>query len=234
MDFSTLETLFSKTRLSRYLVASGGNTHKAALLYKYNIQASQCLHPISSILEVALRNAIDKELSKHFNDNSWLITQRNNFANHPNMVYKDRKNIVHPDLFFSDKLVKAEQKLLHRNVSITPGKLMAELTFGFWVKFYDSSAIKILKGVPLQALINKPSIKLASVHSHLNQIVALRNRISHSEPICFNKQGNLCIQTLANYEKNILDSIEWVSKDLRIWAEGINGFKGIINEISKL
>ena len=234
MDIAKHEILFSKARLSRYITACKGDTNKAIRLYKYNIQISQALYPVISVLEIALRNGIDRELSTFFKDDNWLITQRDQFANHPNMLYKDKKGINRPDYFFIEKLVKAENKLDYRSIPVTHGKLLAELTFGFWIKFFDSSPIKILKGVPLQVLVNKPSIKLALVHSHLNSIVTLRNRISHSEPICFNRSGELCLVTMRNYETDISDALGWIDNDLKTWAAQINFFLPVYNRINAL
>jgi hypothetical protein len=234
MDIAKHELLFSKARLSRYITACKGDTNKAIELYKYNIQASQALYPVISVLEIALRNAIDRQLLNFFKDDNWLITQRNQFANHPNMVYKDNKGNINPDYFFSEKLTKAEKKLRYRGIPVTQGKLLAELTFGFWVKFFDSSSIKILKGAPLQALVNKPSVKLALVHSHLNSIVALRNRISHSEPICFNRSNELCLNTLRKSESDISEALRWIDSDLRIWADKINFFLPVYTRINSL
>ncbi len=234
MDLPKHELLFSQIRLTRYLNACGGDPNKAILLYKYNIQASQALYPLISVLEIALRNGIDRELRKHFTDPDWLISRRNDFANHPDMVYKDRHGNIVSDHFFTEKLARAEDKLNYRGIHINHGKLLAELTFGFWVKFFDTNSIKILKGRPLQAFHNKPHIKLALVHSHLNSIVALRNRISHSEPICFNQTGNLCLVTIKKYEENITQALEWLHSDLRIWSDKMNFFIPVYNRIASL
>ena len=217
--------------MGRYLNSCNGDVNKSIDLYKYNIQVSQALYPIISVLEVALRNSIDRELAKYFNDVDWLLTQRNKFANHPNLTYRDKYGKVYPDYFFLTKLKGAEDKLQFKKIRITHGKLLSELTFGFWVKFFDISPIKILGGAPLNSFKNKPKIKLASVNSHLNSIVILRNRISHSEPICFDKNGDLCLYTLQKHENDIFESLNWLDNDLAIWAQKMNFFKPVYNRI---
>lgn len=234
MDAAKHEVLFSKTRLARYITACNGDTSKALKLYKYNIQACQALYPVISVLEVALRNSVDREMCKHFRDNNWLLTRRADFADHPNLIYIDSKGIKRPDRFFAQKLQKAENKLISNGTTISHVKLLAELTFGFWVKFFDTNPIKILKGAPLQAFTNKPGVKLAKVHSHLNAIVNLRNRIAHSEPICFNRHGKLCLQTMRDYHFNIEDGLRWIDADLAIWAQKINFYRPVLIRISNL
>jgi hypothetical protein len=203
-------------------------------LYKYNIQACQALYPVVSVLEIALRNSIDREMVKYYGDQNWLMTKRADFAENSLLVYKDKYGKEQTDTFFREKIEKAENKLKFRGAPLTHTKLLAELTFGFWVKFFDSGPIKILKGVPIQAFTNKPGVKLTKVHSHLNAIVALRNRISHSEPICFDRHGNLCLDTLRQYQFDIEDALRWLDSDLGLWAGKLNFYKPVIIRISNL
>lgn len=210
--------------------ACGGDQSKAVALYKANIQLSQALYPLISVLEVALRNGVDRQMSLFLGDANWLINKRNQFANHPLLVYKDKYG-VHPDYFFTDKLNHAEAKLRFRKAPILHGKLLAELTFGFWVKFFDSSPIKILKGAPLKAFRNSPHLPAAQVHSHLNSIVTLRNRIAHSEPICFDKKGNLCLVTINSYEGDICNALMWLDNDLYAWTNKVNFCKPAIKRL---
>jgi hypothetical protein len=228
MDISKHELYFSVSRIGRYYVACGKDGVKATELYRLNIQLSQALYPLISILEVALRNAIDRELSKYFGDSHWLITKRALFANHPALVFKDKRGNSQPDHFFTDKINDAEAKLKFRGIPITHGKLLAELTFGFWVKFYDNKSIKILQGAQIRAFQNSPKMPMTVVHSHLNQIVALRNRISHNEPICFNKTGQICLKTIEGYENDICNALGWLNHELKIWSDIFNVVQPII------
>ena len=55
----------------RYVNACRGNTKKAMTLYRYNLRLSQEVFTVISCYEVALRNAIDCNLS-HINGPDWL------------------------------------------------------------------------------------------------------------------------------------------------------------------
>ena len=234
MNITKYELLFSQLRFGRYLNSCNGNVENAISLYKYNIQASQALYPLISVFEVTLRNCIDRALIKHFKDNNWLLTKRHEFAYHPNMVYKDSRGNIVSDEFFAARLKKTESRLSHLGIPISHGKLLAELTFGFWVKFFDTSAIKVLRGAPLDAFVNKPHKKLALVHSHLNAVVTLRNRIAHNEPICFNNAGNICLSTIDSYETNMLEALGWLDTDLKHWSKKINFFRPVYNRIAEI
>ena len=234
MNITKCELLFSQLRFSKYLNSCNGNVEDAISLYKYNIQASQALYPLISVFEITLRNGIDRVLIKHFKDNNWLLTKRHEFAYHPNMVYKDSRGNIVSDEFFAERLKKIEARLTHLGIPISHGKLLSELTFGFWVKFFDTSAIKVLRGAPLDAFVNKPHKKLALVHSHLNAVVTLRNRIAHNEPICFNNTGDICLSTIDRYETNMLEALGWLDADLKHWSNKLNFFRPVYNRIAEI
>ena len=71
MRYKEFERIISAERMSRYVEACGGNTRKAMTLYRYNLQLSQEMFTIISCFEVALRNAINKELSSRLGA-EWL------------------------------------------------------------------------------------------------------------------------------------------------------------------
>ena len=71
MKYADFEKIMSSQRMERYVMACGGDTRKAMTLYRYNLQISQEMFTIVSCFEVALRNAIDRKLSKNLGD-EWL------------------------------------------------------------------------------------------------------------------------------------------------------------------
>jgi hypothetical protein len=234
MDISKLSNYFSNERITKYLAACRYDDKKAISLYKYNILVSQCLYPLFSILEVSLRNSIDRSLVSHFSDRSWLLNKRSQFATHPGMIKRVGKIIV-PDRFFVTGIERAEKKLYERGISsITHSRLVSELTFGFWIKFFDYNSISILHGAPLKAFRNKPSMKLVLLDVHMRRIVKLRNRISHSEPICFNSSGIFCLDTIRRHETDLLEPIFWIDAELFRWTEKFNSFRTIYSQIRSL
>jgi hypothetical protein len=108
----------TSARTSRYFAACGGDSKKAMTLYRKNLQLSQELFTVISCFEIALRNAIDKQLL-HTIGNDWLrngAASGGIFDNHSCRVTKTNIN-------------DAVSKLNHL---YTHNKLVAELGFGFW------------------------------------------------------------------------------------------------------
>jgi len=101
----------SSPRFNVYLAKTSNDFGKAYRLYKVNIELSEAFYPILSVLEISLRNAVHESLKTHFQDEYWF------------------KNSLPVEFlpFVSD----ATQKLSKRYKNITPGRIVAELTFGF-------------------------------------------------------------------------------------------------------
>ena len=63
MRFADFQNILSPERLNRYVTACGNDTRKAMSLYRMNLNLSQEVFTLLSCFEVALRNAIDRELT---------------------------------------------------------------------------------------------------------------------------------------------------------------------------
>jgi hypothetical protein len=108
----SIERTVTKARLSRYLAASSQDLTQAVQLYEYNVQLSEALYGILHGLEVTVRNAAHHALSASYGVPAWY--DRASFTPYWNEVLKDAKNKV-------------------GGGHAAPGKVVAELTFGFWV-----------------------------------------------------------------------------------------------------
>jgi hypothetical protein len=118
MKYTEFEDIMSSARMSRYLIACGGNSKKAMTLYRFNLRLSQELFTVISCFEIALRNAINNHTTITLG-NDWLrngALQNGIFDN-----YQCR--------FTKNTIQEATTKL--RN-SYSHSKLVAELGFGFW------------------------------------------------------------------------------------------------------
>ncbi len=145
-------------------------------LYKLNIKVSQALYPILCILEIHLRNAIYNMLQTIYGEN-WLMDE-----------IKEQHILLNNEY---EELSKAYSKLKKRykNKTITIGKIIAELNFGFWTgicsKKYNPH-IWSKKGAFRGVFINYPKNKQEQIHEismNLTRIRNLRNRVFHYEPI---------------------------------------------------
>lgn len=223
MDYPKHEMVFSKIRMLKYHRSVAYDDNRAINLYKNNILLCQSVYPLISVLEVSLRNAIDITLKNHFKSNNWIVEQKKGFMVHPDLTYRDRKlgkNM--PDVTFVDKVFRVEHQLKFQKSPTHHNRIVAELSFGFWTKFFDSAPISVLKGAQLSAFKNKPRIPAKEIHNILNDIRVLRNRIAHHEPICFDVTGKFCLKSFNKKYLQIKEVIRWIDSDLRAWTDSID------------
>lgn len=74
-NFEDIRGYISNPRLSPYLDYCESNKMKALILYQMNLRLSAAFLPIISMLEVALRNAIDSRMTKNYkltSEDNWI------------------------------------------------------------------------------------------------------------------------------------------------------------------
>ena len=129
MEKKAIELIISTDRLEPYLKHHSSNVEKALAHYKTNIAVSESFYPLLSILEIGLRNNIDFQLKRKFSDNNW---------------YENPDFIKIVSRFQIDRVSEARNSILREKKVITAGKVISELTFGFWTSLLDSKFEKTL------------------------------------------------------------------------------------------
>ena len=179
--------------------------------YKANIEISESFYPLLSILEIGLRNNIDSQLKRKFEEENW-------FEN-PDFI-----KIV--SRFQIDRVSEARNSILQKKKRVSSGKIISELSFGFWTSLLDSKfEMTLWKNIRL-AFPNCPKNirKRKTMSSKFNGIRKLRNRIFHHEAITWN------LQVLKNYKKEIIEGIDWLDKDLLTWSDNLFRFDEVIEK----
>jgi hypothetical protein len=169
--FDDLTVIFSHERLDGYLSHAHCNNSKneALIAYSWNIELSQALYPSLQILEISLRNSLNTSISEHFHTEQWFEL--------PFLYEKEQK-----------KIIKAKKTLEDKRKTLTAGRLVAELSFGFWVSLFD---IRYEHNQTLWPKLINPTFPFAPkgqrtrnfLSRELNRIKFLRNRVFHYEPV---------------------------------------------------
>ncbi|RLD89671.1 MAG: hypothetical protein DRJ09_06195 [Bacteroidetes bacterium] len=215
MEKRVLQKILSKERLEPYLKFHSDNFENAITHYKANIEISETFYPMLSILEVTLRNNMDFQLRRKFENKNWFENQ-------------DFIKIVSP--FQIDRVSEARNKILREKKIITTGRVIAELSFGFWTSLLDSKFEKTLwKNIRL-AFPNCPKNirKRKTMSSKFNGIRKFRNRIFHHESVFWN------IAALINYYNEIIEGIDWMDANLLAWSEELFRFKVVMEKRKRL
>jgi uncharacterized coiled-coil DUF342 family protein len=215
MDKTNIERVFSKERLEPYMKYHSDNFEKAILHYKANIEISESFYPLLSILEIGLRNNINFQLQQKFSDRNW---------------YENPDFIKIVSRFQIDRVSEARNSILREKKIITTGKIISELSFGFWTSLLDSKFERTLwKNIRL-AFPNCPKKirQRKTMSSKFNGVRKLRNRIFHHESITWN------LEALKNYKNEIIEGIDWLDKDLYAWCKNIFRFDEVIEKRKEL
>lgn len=82
-----------------------------------------------------------------------------------------------------DSIVQAQRKVNERQDVPTPGHVIAELHFGFWVGLFANNYHSALWVNRLESAFPNYSGTRKDLHVDLERLRKLRNRIAHHEPI---------------------------------------------------
>lgn len=159
------------------------------------------------ILEVVLRNALSAQLAAHHG------TLAGHWYDDPLGVLSD---FAHVDIAAA---ARRRVRKLHRPE--TPGRMVAELSFGFWkfllAKRYEAT---LWTGYLRHAFPNLRPQSRGTVYRGLDEMHILRNRIAHHEPI---HSRDLAADTLT-----IFRLLDWIDQDVRAWAVSLSRLQSVI------
>jgi len=111
---NVLERALSLERLSTYLAAANGDHAAALRLYVWNTEISAALYGPLQALEILVRNAFHRELSAVYGP-TW---------------YDNPQVPLTPPA--RARVAVAKDTLRRANRPLDPGRIVAELSFGFW------------------------------------------------------------------------------------------------------
>ena len=210
MDKKYMERLFSAGRLARFYQVAGQDANEAGALYAGNIRLSESLYPSLAVAEVALRNALHRQLSYLYQTADWhqLLGQQLGLA------------ALLPTLH------KAQQQIMERREIVSADKMVAELNFGFWVTLFNRAYEDVLwKQLRLAfAHLPKNERQRPTVSVVLNAIRTLRNRVYHNEPVCWN------LPELVKQHSQTMQLIGWVEPQLVEWLLPLDRFPAVLRE----
>jgi hypothetical protein len=202
LEWNAVERLLSAERFSTYVGHAGGNRSRAFSLYIHNLRLSSSLFECIGGLEIALRNSFHITLTQAFHSDTWYDC------------------LPFPWLQNEDGVLRrAKEQILSRKKRIVPGRVIAELTFGFWCGITGKPYLNSLWIPHIHKAFPNKRLGRDVAHVRLNSIRILRNRIAHHE----------CILHLDLGEEyaNILDTLDWICPITRSWIETHSSFSAI-------
>ncbi|MBF0368462.1 MAG: Abi family protein [Magnetococcales bacterium] len=198
---SRIKENLSPERLSSYLDQNGGDLKAAIHLYEHNTNLSAAFYRPLQGLEVVLRNAIQNQLAKGFQRQDW---------------YDDPIFLEILQSHHKNALNKARNALARENKPISPGGIVAELSFGFWTGLLGPKYAVLWNRYLYQSFPNK-KLQRKQCHKSLNRIRRFRNRIAHHEPILS--------RDLEYDHRLIIEIISWIDPIAAQWVNQTSHFQ---------
>lgn len=168
-------TILSRPRLAVYLTAAGGDGERALELHAWNIRLSHALLADLTLVELALRNALAPRLERIAEDRSlgtWYSPDAVSVLFPGSRHQRSRSTI-------------AEAVRRAGGLGQPPGRVVAELTFGFWTHLLDARNEGTLWDGGLSNAFPSDTDR-ERVRVVVDALCTARNRIGHHEPM-FNR-----------------------------------------------
>ena len=201
--FQQIENILHTERIDAY--RQDGADHTITLSrYLLNMALSESLYPALQFAEIALRNAVHRELSARCGTDAWYDSP-----------------LARLTSWQQDEVAEAKDSLRKHRKPLTPGRIVAELTFGFWTGFFNNSHARTGIGSYLSknAFPHAPATEQyqAKLDKRWLEIRDLRNRVFQHERILHWKD-------LEARHQAILEIIAWMSPELHDLAATLDRF----------
>jgi hypothetical protein len=175
--------------------------------YLLNMALCEALYSPLQLSEVALRNALHACLAARYGSEAWYDSSAVPLA-----------------LWQQAKIAEAKQQLTSQGKTATPGRVVAELSFGFWTALFNKSQARTGLGHHLVKNAfphaRRTERDLARLDAKWEEIRSLRNRVFHHERIVH-------WADLEARHRAILDVIGWISPELLELATALDRFSSI-------
>lgn len=197
--------------MERYFALYPHDEQGAIAHYQCNLQLSEAMYVILSVFEVTLRNAVCRELKQLFGREDWYAV----FPNIPGLSTLNRY------------ITQASKQISGRHEQITPSKIVAELTLGFWVSLFNSEYERILWKDLRRAFPFMPKARRQRkyVSAPLNRFRTFRNRVFHNESICWN------INRVKDIHSEMVAVLGWINRDVPKWLLQYDRFQSVTTAI---
>lgn len=201
--FQQLSQALSPERLAAYRLDSSDQEADVIARYLWNVALGESLYPSLQCLEVALRNSLHEALSRAFGGPFWYD------ASSPILRASELARIE-----------EAKATLRRERKPIEPGRMIAELSFGFWTSLLDlhyEQAFwpQLLR--PTFLYMPRRIRTRRTLSARLNKIRRLRNRIFHHEPIWL-------WSDLPQHHADLVEALGWLSPVIRDLVQGMDRF----------
>ncbi|CAA6679701.1 MULTISPECIES: hypothetical protein [unclassified Lentimonas] len=205
--FSQVETHLTPERLGAYRQDDVDNA-SALARYLLNMALCESLYSPLQFAEISLRNAMHTSLTARAGTDTWYNTLK----------------LPH---WQSNQVTDAKDHLNRAGKPLSSGRVVAELTFGFWVGFFTKPHMTsgLAYNIAKTAFTHAPKSErnVDSLRPKWQKVRDLRNRVFHHERV-------LHWQDLQTQHDKMLQLIGWMNPELEQLARMLDRFTVVRQE----
>lgn len=222
-DGQWVDDWLSGERLSTYLFAATGSRTKALALYEWNSEVAAAVHTDLCHLEIGLRNAYDNALRTHWQGSAdWTASPHAMFP--PTWRNRGGRGTGKPkarvDVNRKPRELLVKARVDAGGPTVTSGKVIAELSFGFW-RYMTTAVHEKQLWVPyLHHAFPAGTDRSKDVDVRIERIHKLRNRVAHHEPLL---RTNLSVSLT-----DIIDLATLISSDLGAYIDTTTSLRDVL------
>ncbi|ORW48939.1 hypothetical protein AWB89_05225 [Mycobacterium paraense] len=215
MSWPSFEHHFASARLVHYLGECSGDHQRAMELYEWNTAVSAAFWESLGYLEVALRNALDRQMQAlHLSKgrpSHWIFDDARELGRDAQGAGKHNYPYQH--------VATAISRVRQNKKRVTPGQIISEISFGFWHQLVSKRQVRIWPNL-VAAFPFSPNRSQATVHDPISRLRTVRNRIGHHHRIW-------SLDMAAHYA-DILTVAGYIDPELAAWIDGCSRFHGTL------
>lgn len=207
-EYDDFEMAMSASRSRRYLVACLQSRERALKLYRANIRLSGKFLQVVCIVEIALRNAINRHYLGIYKSD-WIVSQTNPGG------YLAKLGCEH-------SRANAQKAINASGEYYSHDQTVAELNFGFWSYAFGAKEFPAAGSTLLRIFPKRPhNTNRADVFEKLRQINDVRNRIAHHDSLCFEGEKISTWKVESAYH-HATDLLAWLGLDKTVFLKDID------------
>ena len=197
-QIASVRSLISADRFCCYLTAAKGDERIAIHRYEHNTALSESLYGVLQGFEVALRNSMHDTLIREMDSLEWY----------------ERVGLDASEL---ESIETARRKVTTKGKTATSSRIVAGLTFGFWVSLTARRYDAPLWIPHLRKAFPRKNLGRRTAFERLSRIRLLRNSVAHHE----------CIlqRDLAQDYRDIIEATTWICTDTATWIRKTTRFE---------
>jgi hypothetical protein len=228
-----VEVWLSPPRFGVYLAAAASDRQLALDLYEWNAVVSAAFHHDLAHLEVALRNAYDAAIVANTPAGlpHWTTDPYRLFP----VRWRAARDGTRIDANRSPR-EQIERAVRAAGPGAPPGKVIAELTFGFW-RYLSITAHHHPLWIPYLHNAFAAGTSRPAVDWPVGRLHQLRNRIAHHEPLLRRNRAtgmlSLTTQHLVDHHSDLLTVADLISPNLRDYIAATSTVRDQIDKMTR-